>query len=191
VPDSSLAGLFLFGMLGPREDDALGETMAAVERELWCRDGVGGLARYACDDYHRVCAPAPGVQGNPWMICTLWLADWYLERGHWPEDLERAQDLLLWVAERALPSGVLAEQVHPKTGAPLSVSPLTWSHAEFVATVHRFLDSLRRRQLHKTEKRAGLPGRNGRLVVSDNGGTPAPRPARPSLSARKSPPDHH
>jgi GH15 family glucan-1,4-alpha-glucosidase len=191
VADSSLAGLFLFGMLSPREDDALGETMAAVERELWCRDGVGGLARYACDDYHRVCAPAPGVPGNPWMICTLWLADWYLERGHWPEDLERAQDLLLWVAERALPSGVLAEQVHPKTGAPLSVSPLTWSHAEFVATVHRFLDSLRRRQLHKTEKRAGLPVRNGRLVASDNGGTPAPRPARPSLSATKSPPDPH
>jgi GH15 family glucan-1,4-alpha-glucosidase len=168
VPDSSLAGLFLFGMLGPR-DEAMATTMAAVEQELWCRDGIGGLARYAHDDYHRICAPAPGVAGNPWMICTLWLANWYLERGRWPEDLERVQDLLLWVVDRALPSGVLAEQVHPKTGAPLSVSPLTWSHAEFVGTVHRFLDCLRRLQVGKGAARPNAMSPKNRLVVTGNG----------------------
>src|SRR5262249_58047461 len=111
-------------------------------------------------------------------ICTLWLADWYLERGRWPEDLERAQDLLVWVAERALPSGVLAEQVHPRTGAPLSVSPLTWSHAEFVGTVHRFLDSLRRRQVRKTDPRAVLPEWNARPLLIEprpSGQVPASR----------------
>jgi hypothetical protein len=160
VPDSSLAGLFLFGMLGP-QDEALAATMEAVERELWCGDGIGGMARYADDHYHRVCAPAPGLPGNPWVICTLWLADWYLARGRWPKDLERAQDLLLWVADRALPSGVLAEQIHPKTGAPISVSPLTWSHAGFVGTVHRYLDCLRRMQVR--------PGRTRLAPVSVNG----------------------
>jgi GH15 family glucan-1,4-alpha-glucosidase len=182
IPDSSVAGLYLFGMLSPREDPALGATMEAVERELWCRDGVGGVARYANDDYHRVCATTPGIPGNPWMICTLWLADWYLERGNFPEDLERAQDLLLWVAERALPSGVLAEQVHPRTGAPLSVSPLTWSHAEFVGSVHRFLDTLRRMQLGKSSRRVAPPSSfplaepsvNGAAEASVNGaGDPA------------------
>ena len=50
--------------------------------------------------------------------------------------------LLEWVVARALPSGVLAEQIHPYTGDPLSVSPLTWSHAAFVETVQQYLTRL-------------------------------------------------
>jgi GH15 family glucan-1,4-alpha-glucosidase len=34
----------------------------------------------------------------------------------------------------------MPEQVHPETGEPLSVAPLTWSHAEFVATVLNYLE---------------------------------------------------
>jgi len=41
-----------------------------------------------------------------------------------------------------LPSGCLAEQVHPQTNAPLSVSPLTWSHATMVDCVVSYLDRL-------------------------------------------------
>jgi hypothetical protein len=33
---------------------------------------------------------------------------------------------------------VLSEQVHPYTGEPLSVSPLTWSHAAFVSAVQHY-----------------------------------------------------
>ena len=47
---------------------------------------------------------------------------------------------LQWAARHALPSGVLAEQIHPLTGAPLSVSPLTWSHATVVDVVQRFIE---------------------------------------------------
>jgi GH15 family glucan-1,4-alpha-glucosidase len=50
-----------------------------------------------------------------------------------------ARAILEWCAARALPSGVLAEQLHPHTGAALSVSPSTWSHAAFVASVERYL----------------------------------------------------
>jgi GH15 family glucan-1,4-alpha-glucosidase len=42
---------------------------------------------------------------------------------------------------------LLSEQLHPHTGAPLSVSPLTWSHAEFLVTVDEYCakaESLRR-----------------------------------------------
>jgi GH15 family glucan-1,4-alpha-glucosidase len=35
----------------------------------------------------------------------------------------------------ALPSGVLSEQINPSTGAPLSVTPLVWSHAELINTL--------------------------------------------------------
>ena len=56
------------------------------------------------------------------------------------DDLERPLQLLNWVADHALASGVLAEQLHPETGAPLSVSPLTWSHSAFVHTICRYRD---------------------------------------------------
>jgi GH15 family glucan-1,4-alpha-glucosidase len=48
-------------------------------------------------------------------------------------------DILDWAAAHALPSGVMAEQVHPYTNVPLSVSPLTWSHATLVMTVREYL----------------------------------------------------
>jgi GH15 family glucan-1,4-alpha-glucosidase len=29
----------------------------------------------------------------------------------------------------------MAEQIHPETGDPISVAPLTWSHAAYVSAV--------------------------------------------------------
>jgi len=55
-------------------------------------------------------------------------------------DLKPAKAILEWVAARANSAGILAEQTHPITGAPLSVSPLTWSHAVYIATVLRYLE---------------------------------------------------
>jgi GH15 family glucan-1,4-alpha-glucosidase len=49
-------------------------------------------------------------------------------------------ELLSWAASNSLPSGVMAEQIHPFTGKPISVSPLVWSHAEFVITVCEYLE---------------------------------------------------
>ncbi|MDP2947524.1 MAG: glycoside hydrolase family 15 protein, partial [Nanoarchaeota archaeon] len=39
-----------------------------------------------------------------------------------------------WVAKFAR-SGMLSEQLNPYNGSPISATPLTWSHAEFVRTV--------------------------------------------------------
>jgi hypothetical protein len=57
-------------------------------------------------------------------------------------EARRAIPVLDWAVSRALPSGVLAEQVHPYTGQPISVSPLTWSHATYVAVVADYLHKL-------------------------------------------------
>jgi glucoamylase len=133
--DASLWGLFAFGLYAAN-DERLRSTMAALKEKLWLKTPEGGLARYENDDYHRA---DPGLPGNPWFICTLWLADYLIEGGVSPQELDEAIGLLNWVADHALPSGVLAEQVHPLTGQPLSVSPLTWSHATFIASVHRAL----------------------------------------------------
>jgi len=135
--DISLAGIFLFGML-PAADPRVVATMKAIEQRLTVRTPVGGIARYENDYYFQISQDVASVPGNPWFISTLWLAEWYIATAATLEDLERPLALLRWCASKALPSGVLAEQVHPYTGEPLSVSPLTWSHAAFVSAVQHY-----------------------------------------------------
>jgi len=139
--DASLYGLFYFGMYAA-DDWRIESTMEAVRQRLWVKTNVGGMARYENDYYHQVRHDIENVAGNPWFICTLWLAQWHIAKAQSVEGLRPALEILEWVARHALPSGVLAEQVHPDTGAPLSVSPLTWSHGTFVAAVMEYLNKI-------------------------------------------------
>lgn len=134
--DSSIAAVFLYGGFNP-SDAMVERTMNAIKDRLWIKTKVGGLARYENDLYQRVSEEVPG---NPWFICTLWLARWYIARAATLEQLKEGMDLLSWAVRHALPSGVMAEQVNPYTGEPVSVSPLTWSHAEFVIAVCEYLE---------------------------------------------------
>ncbi len=133
--DASLYGLWAFGAFAP-DDPRVVRTMEAIERELWLPTAIGGVARYPGDRYYRRDGRLPG---NPWLITTLWLAQWHTALGH----AGRALELLNWAADRALPSGVLAEQVDPHSGAPISVSPLTWSHSTYALAVHQYLKATR------------------------------------------------
>ena len=144
VIDSSLYGLFYFGMFEP-DDPRVVSTMQAVYERLWCKTPVGGIARYEDDHYYQVTQDIRNVPGNPWFICTMWYAQWLVASARSQADLSQARDILEWVAAAALPSGVLSEQLHPYTKAPLSVSPLTWSHATAISLIHEYLE--KRRQL--------------------------------------------
>jgi GH15 family glucan-1,4-alpha-glucosidase len=136
--DASLFATFAFGMY-PADDEKVESTMQQVHDALWCRTQYGGLARYAGDKYHQVSDQVPG---NPWIITTLWLAFYYMARAENPDDLKKGLTLIEWVADCALPSGVLPEQMNPFTGEPLSVSPLTWSHGTFIMAVQEYLNRL-------------------------------------------------
>lgn len=133
--DSSMAAAFIYGPFsagGVRVE----ETMRAIASGLWTTQGVGGLARYEGDNYQRIYPEGPG---NPWFICTLWLARWRIAKARSLEELQGAMDLLRWTVNHSRSTGVLAEQMDPVTGAPVSVMPLPWSHAEFVIAVHEYL----------------------------------------------------
>jgi GH15 family glucan-1,4-alpha-glucosidase len=121
-------------MFAPDSDEMRG-TMAAIEGRLTIKTEVGGVARYENDYYHQVSQDIGNVPGNPWFICMCWLAEYRIASAKTHDELHGALDLLEWVRARALPSGVLAEQVDPYSDAPLSVSPLTWSHAEYVSAI--------------------------------------------------------
>ncbi|MGE3537336.1 MAG: glycoside hydrolase family 15 protein [Candidatus Tectimicrobiota bacterium] len=138
--DASLYGAFAFGAF-TAHDPMVRSSMAAVRQQLWVPTPIGGCARYPGDTYQRVQGEVP-IPGNPWVICTLWLAQYAIEAATTVNELEQACEYLAWVAVHAQPSGVLPEQVHPYNGMAWSVAPLTWSHAEFVWTVGRFVERL-------------------------------------------------
>jgi GH15 family glucan-1,4-alpha-glucosidase len=114
--------------------------MRAIKERLWCKTEVGGIARYENDYYHAVSNDRVNVPGNPWFICTMWLALHTIAKATTVEQLDDALKILEWVDSRKLPSGVLAEQVNPYTNAPMSVAPLTWSHATVVDVVQSYLE---------------------------------------------------
>jgi glucoamylase len=109
-------------------DGRLAKTFAAIEKKLLNTSPSGGIPRYERDDYFLT---DKKYLGNPWIICTLWLAQYYIKKGRTVE----AKKLIDWSVEHAEHSGMMAEQVNPEDGRPLSVSPLVWSHSTFAETV--------------------------------------------------------
>jgi glucoamylase len=115
--DASILGLSVpFGVFSP-DDPRILASAEAVSTHL--TSAVGGIRRYE-DDHYR--------GGNPWVICTLWLALQDLAAGQ----KERALDLYNWVVEHRTALDLLPEQVDLKTGKPCWVVPLGWSHAMFI-----------------------------------------------------------
>lgn len=136
ILDSSLSGLFYFDMVHAG-DPRIIQTMQAMEKHLWCPE-CGGIARYEGDPYLRVCYHPGGPTGNPWIVCTLWLAQWYIAVAESLSQLEKARQLLEWVRMRTLPGGIMPEQINPSNSGPISASPLTWSHATYVLAVQEY-----------------------------------------------------
>jgi glucoamylase len=124
---SSLYGPFMYAGL-PMSDERLTSTAAQVEKRLLNSSPSGGVLRYEQDNYFLT---KRQFVGNPWIVSTLWLAQYYGTAGQ----SDKALELLDWALARELPSGVLSEQFDPETGSPLGVTPLVWSHAEMVNTL--------------------------------------------------------
>ncbi len=147
--DAAIFGLFSFGLLDlsdPEYEQAAKKVFDSVE----VHTPVGGWARYVGDTYYRGAGLGTNVPGNPWFIPTLWKARYVIARAKNVSELEEALPILKWVVDHALPSGILSEQIDPDSGEPLSVSPLTWSHADYVSTFLGYLDKFSTLQLCPT-----------------------------------------
>ncbi len=132
--DSAILSVVLFGALPPLDPLAV-MAVNTVDEILNDRKGIGGVSRYEGDYYFRKSEDFPG---NPWIICTMWLAQVRMMQAQSRKELAVQANALDWVLHRAEKTGIMGEQFHPATGAPLSVSPLTWSHAEYVSCVCLF-----------------------------------------------------
>lgn len=126
---SSFYGAFMFGLF-PLYGDEVKQSFESLGQRFNISDNpnvVTPMPRYEGDDYLAV---AHG-EGNPWFVTTTWLAQYYLET----KQYDRARAIVRWVRDSMMPSGVLAEQINPRTGQFVSVAPLTWSQAEYMNVV--------------------------------------------------------
>lgn len=124
---SSLYGPYMYAGLR-LDDERLLSTAKHVEDRILNQSPSGGVLRYENDNYFLT---KREYKGNPWIVSTLWLAQFYASLGQ----NEKAQPLLQWALDRELPSGILGEQFDPATAAPVGVTPLVWSHAELINTI--------------------------------------------------------
>ena len=134
--DSQNMALFLFGMKDVN-DQRMRANMDKIMERLWIKS-VGGIARYENDGYQRI-KNDPTVPSNPWIITTLWAARYFVKTG----EMDKAMNMIKWVIDHKQKSGVLSEQVNPYDNTTISVSPLIWSHAEFIITVLEYLEAKR------------------------------------------------
>lgn len=139
VDMSSVYAVFSFGVLptsDPRLQKAFDKTVRILSRGITS----GGLARFDNDDYYQI---DRSTAGNPWVITTLWYAEYLTSRAKTGADLDRVRDIFTWVVRHAQPSGALSEQLHPQTGIQVGATPLTWAHGAYVLTVLRYLEKRR------------------------------------------------
>lgn len=141
--DASAFAAFHLGVFSP-SSAMVESTMAAIRERLAVHTDVGGIARYEHDTGHKIAADAARVPGNPWILATLWLAEHDVARARSVEELQSALDHVRWARSKASASLVLPEQVDPYDGQPLSVAPLTWSHAQVVSVVRGYLDGMKK-----------------------------------------------
>ncbi len=130
---SSLYGALMFSGL-PLDDERLRKTAEQAEKRLHRTSPIGGTIRYEHDGYFLA---KRQYKGNPWIVCEMWLAQYYIATGQ----LDKANELISWALDRRWPSGALSEQFDPETGFGVGVTPLVWSHAELVNTILDFQET--------------------------------------------------
>lgn len=123
---SSFYGMMMFGPSNVKE--RVDSTVKSIENVLLDKSPSGGSPRYENDNYMK---KSDDYLGNPWFICSFWLAQYYIDQ----DQSDKAHAILDWAASKTMESGIFSEQIEPKSSEQLSVSPLVWSHAEYINTV--------------------------------------------------------
>lgn len=127
IDSSALFGVFMYNLF-PIDSHEVKSSVATLEAVFSVSAESPGIPRYENDYYHRT---DPNSLGNWWIITSLWLAQYY----GMTQQPERVTAILDWVKSHTDSSGILPEQLNPANGEFMSVAPLTWSHAEYIATL--------------------------------------------------------
>lgn len=145
VDASSFFGVYFNKFLKDPEQEKI--AYDTLLKELTSNGNTGGIVRFENDTYF---SDDPNSLGNPWIISTLWQAEYIIDTAKTEDDLLQCVQILEWVTKYCQKSGVLPEQLHPQTGVHLSAEPLAWSHAEFVTVVMKYLEKVQELGLCET-----------------------------------------
>jgi len=124
---SSVFGAYTFGLFATNSIE-ITSSIDTIKQLFGINDGKLGLPRYENDDYRRV---SPSTVGNYWFVTSFWLAQYFIDSG----DTKKALEILDWAKNHAMSTGVMSEQIDPITNEIISPAPLTWTHAEYIATL--------------------------------------------------------
>lgn len=120
--DMSLLSLTVpYNILEPN-DMIMKNTVNNIERDLKVQNG--GYLRYIGDDY---------IGGNAWIVCSLWLALYYIEKN----DVDRATELFNWATNHADYLSFLPEQIDKNSDDTIWVRQLSWSHAMYIIVKYK------------------------------------------------------
>ena len=123
--DISILGTVIpFELFSPKDKKIL-NTVERINMTL--RTYTGGYKRFETDTYR---------EGKPWIIATLWIAEYYLEIG----EKQKAKECFNFVIKTSTEHGFLAEQVNNSTMQPDWVIGLGWSHAMFIETLKKMIE---------------------------------------------------
>ena len=129
IDSASFYGAFMYGLVSSDSDELRSMSHAMIDKL-----GQGStlkIPRYENDTYMR----PPNGLSNGWYITTLWLAQYYNENNQ----TQKSRDILDWVTSKMSSTGMLSEQITIEDEQAVSVSPLTWSHAEYIGTLLDFV----------------------------------------------------
>lgn len=121
---SILGAIVPFNMFMPKEKKII-NTVENIN--LTIRTYTGGYKRFEDDHY---------MGGNPWVIATLWMAEYYLEAG----ENSKARECFDLILRTSAPHGFLAEQINNETMSPAWIIGLGWSHAMFIIVLKRMIE---------------------------------------------------
>ena len=123
--DISILGTVIpFELFSPKDKKIL-NTVERINMTL--RTYTGGYKRFETDTYR---------EGKPWIIATLWIAEYYLEIG----EKQKAKECFDFVIKTSTEHGFLAEQINNSTMQPDWVIGLGWSHAMFIETLKKMIE---------------------------------------------------
>lgn len=131
VDCSSVFGVYIFGLFAADSNEMI-SSIETIKELFGINNGVIGLPRCENDDYRRT---NKDITGNYWYITTLWMAQYYIDK----REIQKAEEILNWIKQYQLKTGMMGEQIDPTTNEIISPAPLTWSHAEYVTTLLNFV----------------------------------------------------
>lgn len=117
-------------------DIRIKQTIEKTIEKLWIKTEIGGCCRFENDRYHQLTRDIKKVPGNPWILSTLLVGNYYVLENK----LDKALEILEWVEDKVSEAGLLPEQIHPYTGEAISVSPYIVSHSMFIIVMNNYLE---------------------------------------------------